>query len=157
DIVARPEQLKFPPLDYAAPKAADCRVVLAGGIPAYLVPDRDLPLVSIHVLMRLGPDLDPAGKEGVASTMINLLTRGGTTTRTATQVEDRVAFLGAVLDGGIGGAAGGPFGGAGVPIGGSEARVSLSLLSKDVDEGLDLLVDCLKNPAFQDDRFALRK
>src|SRR5438128_318427 len=58
---------------------------------------------------------------------------------------------------GSGGGGGGPFGGGGSPIGGSEARVTLNLLSKDLDEGLALLVDCLKNPAFQDDRLSLRK
>ena len=157
EIPARPEQLKYPPLTFNAPKAADYRVVLGGGIPAYLVPDRDLPLVTVNVLMRIGPDLDPAGQEGLAGTMVNLLTRGGTTTKSATQVEDRVASLGAVLDAGIGGGGGGPFGGGGAPIGGSEARVTLNLLSKDLDEGLALLVDCLKHPAFQDDRLSLRK
>src|SRR5439155_3986480 len=157
EIPARPEQLKYPPLTFNAPKAADYRVVLGGGIPAYLVPDRDLPLVTVNVLMRIGPDLDPAGQEGLAGTMVNLLTRGGTTTKSATQVEDRVASLGAVLDAGIGGGGGGPFGGGGAPIGGSEARVTLNLLAKDLDEGLALLVDCLKHPAFQDDRLSLRK
>ncbi|MEK7331112.1 MAG: insulinase family protein, partial [Candidatus Eisenbacteria bacterium] len=157
DIPARPEQLKFPPLTFAAPRAADYRVTLGNGVVAYLVPDRDLPLVTVNVLMRIGPDLDPAGKEGVAATMVNLLTRGGTTTRTAIQVEDRVAFLGAVLESGTGGGGGGPFGGGGPPIGGSESRATLNLLSKDIDEGLVLLVDCLKNPAFQDDRLTLRK
>jgi zinc protease len=155
DIPARPEQLKYPPLVFTAPKAAEYRVTLGNGVVAYLVPDRDLPLVTVNVLMRIGPDLDPAGKEGAAATMVNLLTRGGTTTRTATQVEDRVAFLGAVLDAGAGG--GGGFGGGGVPIGASESRATLSILSKDIDEGLGLLVDCLKNPAFQDDRLALRR
>jgi predicted Zn-dependent peptidase len=158
DIPARPEQLKFPPLSFAAPKAADYRVTLGNGVVAYLVPDRDLPLVTVNVLMRIGPDLDPAGKEGVAATMVNLLTRGGTTTRTATQVEDRVAFLGAVLDANLGGGGGGgPFGPGGPPISGSESRATLNILSKDIDEGLALLVDCLKNPAFQDDRLTLRK
>ncbi len=149
-IPARPEQLKFPPLVYPAPRAADHRVRLSDGIAAYLVPDRDLPLVTVTVLMRVGPDLDPAGKEGVAGTTIYLLTRGGTTTRSATQLEDRLAFLGATLDAAVGGATG-------APIGNSEARVTLNLLSKDIDEGLGLLVECLKNPAFQDDRLTLRK
>jgi len=157
DLPARPDQLKYPPLNYAAPKAADYRVSLPGGMVAYLVPDRDLPLITVHVLMRIGPDLDPPGKEGLAATMVNQLTRGGTTTRTATQVEDRVAFLGAQLESGTGGGGGGPFGGGGAPITGSESRATLNLLSKDIDEGLALLTECLRNPGFQDDRLSLRK
>ena len=31
DLPARPDQLKYPPLNYAAPKAADYRVTLPGG------------------------------------------------------------------------------------------------------------------------------
>ncbi|MBI1796989.1 MAG: insulinase family protein [Candidatus Eisenbacteria bacterium] len=155
-IAARPEQLKFPPLTYAPPKAADYRVKLGNGIIAYLVPDRDLPLTTVHVLMRVGPDLDPAGKEGLAAMTVYLLTRGGTSTRTATQIEDRVAFLGAQLESQQGGGGGG-FGGGGVPIGASESRATLNLLSKDVDEGLALLADCLQHPAFQDDRITLRR
>ena len=153
---ARPEQLQFPPLTYTPPKATEYRVTLSSGAVAYLVPDRELPLVTVNVLMRIGPDLDPAGKEGLAAAMVNLLTRGGTSTRTATQIEDRVAFLGAQLESQLGGGGGGFFGG-GVPIGPSESRATLNLLSKDIDEGLALLVDCLKNPAFQDDRLTLRK
>ena len=156
DIAARPEQLTFPPLTFNPPRAADDRVTLGNGIVAYLVPDRELPLVTVNVLMRIGPDLDPQGKEGLAGTMVNLLTRGGTSTRTAAQVEDRVASLGAQLESQMG--AGGPgFFGGGPPIGASESRVTLNLLSKDTDEGLGLLVDCLKNPAFQEDRFTLRR
>lgn len=157
DIVARPEQLKFPPLSFAPPRAADHRVTLSNGAPVYLVADRELPLITVHVLMRIGPDLDPAGKEGCAATMVHQLTRGGTGTRTATQIEDRVAFLGAQLESSTGGGGGGPFGGGGAPIGPTESRATLNLLSKDIDEGLALLVDCLKNPAFQDDRLTLRK
>ena len=156
DIPARPEQLTFPPLTFDPPKAADYRATLSNGAVAYLVPDRELPLITVHVLMRIGPDLDPAGKEGLVATMVNQLTRGGTSTRTATQLEDRVAFLGAQLESGTGGGGGGFFGG-GIPIGGSESRATLNLLSKDIDEGLALLVDCLKHPVFQEDRLTLRK
>jgi predicted Zn-dependent peptidase len=155
DLPAHPDQLKFPPLDYKPPRAQDYRVKLADGMVAYLVPDRDQPLVNIVVLMRVGPDLDPPGKEGAAATMVHLLTRGGTQTRTAEQIEDRVASLGAQVESQVGGGGGG-FLGFGVPITGSESFVSINLLAKDLDEGLALLVDCLKNPAFQEDRFKLR-
>src|SRR5512139_1979503 len=69
DIPDRPEKLQYPALRYAPPEASQVRVKLAGGIPAYLVPDHTLPLVNVVVLMRIGPDLDPVGKEGLAGTM----------------------------------------------------------------------------------------
>jgi zinc protease len=45
----------------------------------------------------------------------------------------------------------------GAPITGAESRVTLNLLTKDLDEGLALLTDCLKGAAFQEDRLKLRR
>lgn len=156
-IPARPEQLIFPPLSWDPPAAKDARVQLKNGIVAYLVPDRALPLVSVHVLMRIGADLDPACREGLAALAVGQLTRGGTARRSATAVEDAVSALGATLDAAVGGRGGGFMGMGGVPIGPAEARASLNLLSKDLDAGLALLVECLREPAFADDRLQLAK
>jgi zinc protease len=156
DLPARPEQLQYPPLKYSPPKAAEHRVKLPCGIPAYLAVDRAVPMVTVTVLTRLGPDLDPIGKEGLAATMAYLLTRSGTRTMTAEQLEERAAFLGAQLESGMGSGAG-MMGQGGVPITGTETRVTLNLLSKDLDEGLALLTACLQGAAFQEDRLQLRK
>ncbi|MHB8079626.1 MAG: M16 family metallopeptidase [Candidatus Krumholzibacteriia bacterium] len=156
-IPARPEQLTFPSLKYSPPDAKEARVELKNGIVAYLVPDHALPLVSVHVLMRIGPDLDPAGREGLASLMVGQLTRGGTAKRTATEVEDLVSALGATLDSAVGGRGGGFMGMGGVPIGPAEGRASIILLSKDLATGLALLAECLREPAFADDRLQLAK
>lgn len=156
DIPERPEGLRFPALQYAPPAPATYRAALAGGTPAYLVPDHTLPLINVTVIMRVGPDLDPAGKEGLASAMTYLLTRSGTATLTAEQLEERVAGLGAQLESG-GGAGGGMMGMGGVPISGAEVRVTLNLLSKDIDAGLALMSDCMRDAAFQEDRLTLRR
>ena len=153
----RPEGLQYPKLDFKPPRAADYRVKLANGMAAYLVPDRALPLVTVTVLMRVGPDLDPEGQEGLAATAMHLLTRSGTAAMTAEQLEERLAFLGAQLESGMGGGGGGMFGIGGVALSGAESRVTLNLLSKDLDEGLALLTACLKECAFQEDRLQLRK
>jgi zinc protease len=158
DIPAHPDQLRYPAFEYQAPRAAEHRIKLDNGIVAYVVPERSMPLVTVTVLMRAGADLDPAGKEGLAETAMHLLTRSGTTTRTAKDLEDRVAHLGAVLQSAVGGSGGfGPFGPSVPPVGPSEAYASINLLSKDLDEGLSLLVDCLKNPAWEPERLKLRK
>ena len=156
ELPERPERLQYPPLKFTPPRASEYRVKLANGVAAYLAPDRAIPLVSVTVLMRVGPDLDPAGKEGLASTMVYLLTRSGTRTMTAEQLEERLAFLGAQLESGMGGG-GGMMGQGGVPITGAESRVTLNLLTKDLDEGLALLTACLKGAAFQEDRLKLRR
>jgi len=158
DKPAHPNQLTYTPLAFDPPKAADFRVKLGAGPVAYLVPDRSVPLVSITVFMRIGPDLDPAGKEGLAATAMYLLARSGTRTRSAAALEERVGALGAQLSSNLGGGfgGGGP-GGGGAGIGVTEASASINLLSKDADEGLAILVECLKSPAWEAERLQLRK
>jgi zinc protease len=156
-IAARPDQLQFPALAYKPPSAADYRVKLGNGVIAYLVPDRTLPLVTVTVMLRVGPDLDPAGKEGLAAMTMNLLTRSGTPTRNTKALEDRVAALGARLTSDVGGGGGNPFFGGGVQVGPSEAYASINLLAKDVDEGIAILMECLRGPAWEAERVKLRK
>ena len=50
----------------ASVAGADIRVVLKSGPVAYVVPDRELPLVNIVVYVHTGTYLEPAGKEGLA-------------------------------------------------------------------------------------------
>ncbi|MFH1842122.1 MAG: pitrilysin family protein [bacterium] len=157
DIPDRPEGLKFPELQYDPPSAADYRATLDNGVVAYLVPDLSLPLVNIHVVMRLGPDQDPAGKEGLGGIMVRQLTRGGNAAFSAEELEDRVAQLGAQLTSGMGGGRRGMMGMGGIRTGPAESFVSLNLLAKDLDAGLELLVGCLKEPAFQEDRLQLAR
>ncbi len=141
-IADRPEKLTYPPLSYEPPAPAQFRVALKSGAIAYVVPDRELPLVNISVSVRVGDYLDPAGKEGLAKLTGYLLTRGGIQSKSAEDLEERLAFLAASLVSGTSESIG---------------TVSLNLLSKDVDEGLALLREVLTAPRFQADKIALRK
>jgi len=82
-IPDRPEKLTYPPLVYEPPVPEEFRVQLKNGPVAYVVPDRELPLVSIVVYVRTGSYLEPAGKEGLANLTGYLLVRGGTKSKTA--------------------------------------------------------------------------
>ncbi|HEY9172671.1 MAG TPA: pitrilysin family protein [Verrucomicrobiae bacterium] len=141
-IPDRPEKLTFPPLTYEPPSPAQFRVPLTSGPIAYVVPDRELPLVNISVLVRVGDYLDPEGKEGLAKLTGYLLTRGGIQSKSAEELEERLAFLAANLVSGTSDTLG---------------TVTLNLLSKDVDEGLALLREVLSAPRFQEDKVVLRK
>lgn len=142
DIPDRPEKLAFPPLAYEPPNAADYRVVLKTGPVAYVVPDRELPLVNIEILIRTGDYLVPPGKEGLADLTGYLLTRGGTRSKSAEDLEERMDFLAARLASGLGD---------------TQGSVGLNLLRKDLDEGLATLREVLTAPRFQADKLALRK
>jgi zinc protease len=141
-IPDRPEKLTFPPLVYEPPAPEKFRVQLASGPVAYVVSDRELPLVNLVVYARTGSYLEPAGKEGLADLTGYLLARGGTSSKSAEALEERIAFLAAQLNSGVGD---------------SQGSVSLNLLAKDLDEGLAILREVLAAPRFQDDKIALRK
>lgn len=142
DIPDRPEKLKYPQLNYSPPDAKQFRVVLKSGPVAYVVPDRELPLVNISILVHMGDYLDPVGKEGLADITGYLLARGGTKSKSAEDMEERLAFLAASLN---------------ATSADTQGSVSLNLLSKDLDEGFAILREVLTAPRFQDDKLALRK
>ena len=141
-VPPHPDKLTYPKFAYVPPTAKEYRAVLKSGPVAYVAEDRELPLVSISVTLRGGTYLDPSGKEGLADLAGYLLARGGTATKTAEQLEERLAFLAAQLNSSYG-----------IDRGG----VSLNLLAKDLDEGLAILREALTAPRFQDDKLKLRK
>ncbi|MEP6663624.1 MAG: pitrilysin family protein [Verrucomicrobiota bacterium] len=141
-IPERPEKLVFPELKYEPPTPADYRVQLKSGPVAYVVPDHELPLVNIVIYVRTGDYVVPEGKEGLAGITGYLLARGGTKSKTAEELEERLAFLAASLNSGVGD---------------TQGSVSLNLLSKDLDEGLEILREVLTAPRFQENKLALIK
>lgn len=139
-IPDRPEKLQFPTLSYAPPRADDYRIQLKSGPVVYLVPDHELPLVNLTVMIRVGAYLEPIEKTGLAEFTGHLLTRGGLENKTAEELEERLAFLAANLTS---------------SVGDDQGTVNLNLLSKDLDEGLDLLRKALSAPRFQADKLEL--
>ena len=142
DIPSRPEKLKFPELKYEPPKGFDYRVELKSGPVAFVVPNRELPLISISILVRTGKYNEPKGKEGLAAMTGYLLSKGGTKSHSAEALEERLAFLAAGLSSNIGDTSG---------------SVVVNLLSKDFEEGLAILREVLTVPRFQRDRVDLYK
>lgn len=141
-IPDRPEKLRFPPLHYQPPDPADYRVPLRTGPVAYIVPDRELPLVNLVIYVRTGQYVEPADKVGLAEMAGHLLARGGTASKTAEEFEEELDFLAAQLHSGIGE---------------TQGTVSLNLLAKDLDAGLALLREVLTAPRFQEDKIQLHR
>src|SRR5712675_1312211 len=77
-IPDRPEKLTFPALNYEPPAPEKFRVALKSGPVAYVVADRELPLVNIMVSVHTGQYLEPDGKQGLSDLTGYLLARGGT-------------------------------------------------------------------------------
>lgn len=142
-IPDRPEKIAVKPISFQVPKAKDARTKLKNGITAYLVPDpAGQPLVNLSLLVRGGSYLDPAGKEGASALLGTLLRTGGTVRTPADKLDERIDFLAANL---------------GASMGETSGSLSLNLLAKDLKEGLDLVMEILTEPAFQQDRLDLAK
>jgi zinc protease len=141
-IPAHPRDLKYTTLSFTPPKREQYRHVLSNGVVAYLVEDHDLPLVNVSTLIRTGSYLDPAGKEGLASLTGAQMRAGGTTSKTAEEFDEAADFLAATIS---------SF------IGGTQANATVNFLAKDIDQGLGLYFDMMKNPRFQEDRLKLAK
>lgn len=142
DIPPNPAALKFSPLDYAPPQRDKYRRTLSNGVVVYLVEDHDLPLVNVSALVRTGSYLEPSGEEGLAALTGGQIRAGGTTSKKAEEFDEAADFLAANISSGIGA---------------TQGTANLNCLSKDVDQGLALFFDMLKNPAFQQDRLDLAK
>ncbi len=141
-VPAHPRDLKFPPLEYTPPKASAYRQVFSNGVVGFFVEDHDLPLVDISVTIRVGPYLDPAGKEGLAAAVASQLRAGGTARYKAEEFDEEADFLAAEISSGMGRASG---------------SASVNFMSKDIDKALELFFEMLRNPAFQQDRLELFK
>ncbi|HUR38824.1 MAG TPA: pitrilysin family protein [Planctomycetota bacterium] len=137
DIPDHPEKLKYPALTFEVPDAAKLRTTLSTGTPAYLVEDPALPMVDLRIFIRGGSFGEPRGKAGVAELTADLMRTGGTATRDPNAVDEEIDFLAANVAVGV------------EDLNGS---ASLSILSKDLDKGLAILMDLLRNPAFRQDK-----
>ena len=107
-------------------------VTLPNGLTVVVSPKHKLPMVAISVRVKVGSVNDPEDKAGLAAMTVRLLDKG-TTQRTALAIADEIDFLGAHLEANAGGTGG---------------TISLSVLAKDVERGLDLLADVLQHPRF---------
>ena len=135
------KKLKYPPLrQVQIPEPL--RFQLGNGMIVYLLEDHTLPLIEGSVLVRTGSQYDPPSKVGLASLTGEVMRTGGTTTKTGDEIDEMLEKVGASVETYIGTTSGG-------------AR--LSVLKEDIDMGLNVLADLLKNPAFRDDKIELAK
>lgn len=139
-IPERPEGIQYKAMDFQVPNAEAMRETLSNGAVVYVLEDRSLPKVDLAIYTRAGSFWEPKGKEGLAALTGVLMRTGGTKSRAPEQLDEELDFLAAELA---------------VAIGDTQATASLSVLSKDLDKGLEILFDVLKNPAFAQEKFDL--
>ncbi len=108
------------------------RRVLDNGLTVLVVPKHDLPLVSVHVVLKSGSAADPRARPGLAGFVAEML-KAGTKTRSASAIAEEVENHGATLN-----------------IGVDEDTTSLTFtaLTSNYQPVLDVATDVLLHPAF---------
>ena len=110
---------------------------LPNGLEVWLVQNHELPIVSMNLVFKSGGSADPAGKPGIASITSGLLNTG-TKTRSAVEISNQLADIGATLNPGAGW---------------DSSTVSLQTLTKNLDRALDIYSDVVVNASFPDREF----
>jgi predicted Zn-dependent peptidase len=138
----KPSDLKYPVLKYEPPDPKAFRTVFANGLRGYIQEDHNLPLFNITAQVNFGKLSIPKDKQGLDGIMGETLIKGGTKTKDGAVIEDRVDFLGGTLN---------------FFVGERTSTLSLSVLSRDMDEGLAIFFDVLMNPEFREAPLNLAK
>jgi predicted Zn-dependent peptidase len=131
--VPDPREMTFPALRISPPLPE--RVVRGNGTVMHLIPDREVPLVDVQVMIRTGSALDPKDKVGLAGLTGRVLRTGGSRLHSGSSLSEKLDGMGAVLE---------------TSIGWESGRASLSVLSGDVEKGIELLAEILRYPRFEE-------
>jgi zinc protease len=114
---------------------------LPSGLRMVAVSHHEQPVVSIRLLVGAGSSLDPKGKTGLAHLTASLLDQG-TTTASASQLNDEIDFIGA---------------GMGAGAGTDLSYVSVLVMKDSFDRGLQILSDLARHPAFLPEEIARQR
>jgi zinc protease len=136
----RPEQLVYPPLSFAIPAVEQHR--LANGMRLYLREDSELPLVQVTAMVGSGFLAAPRQLSGFDDLFATTLRTGGTGSTAAADLEARLDLLAANLSSSMG-----PY----------ATQLDLSVRRDDLREGLAILADLLRQPAFAADKLELAR
>jgi len=130
----------FSTLEFKPPKTE--RVVLSNGMVLHMLENHELPIIQISALVKIGDEWDPPAKRGLAELTGGVWRAGGTKNVPPDELDSRLDFIGA---------------GIGTSIDRKNGEISLSVLTKDIDEGLTLFADIIRNPTFDQKRFEVAK
>ena len=102
-IPAHPRDIAFPELDFTPPAGAEYRHELSNGVPVYVVPSHEFPLISLSFTFKGGEYLMDKSQAGLNAALGGQMRRGGTTTVKPDELDERLDFLAANLGTFVGG------------------------------------------------------
>jgi zinc protease len=129
--LADPRRMTFPSVPLPEPEVT--RVTLDNGMVLYLLPDRSLPLIHVHALIRTGQVYEPADRIGTYALAGSLLREGGAGDLDPDAFDDALAFA-AIQMGSV--------------VSSEAAGASLDTLTRTFPEALDRFADMLRRPRF---------
>jgi zinc protease len=128
------------PTPYHFPSVAT--KTLPNGLKVFVVSDRREPSVAARlIIFSAGGIDDPAGSPGVSQMTANLLTQG-TKRRSAQDIADAIDFVGGQLT---------------AQAGKDATTITLNVVKKDLNLGLDLMSDVVLHPAFKPEELDRRR
>lgn len=136
----RPDQLRYPPLQFDFPEVAVDR--LANGARIYLKEDHELPLVNLSLMVEGGSIYDPLDKTGLSELFGQALATGGSGEMSADAVEAELEGMAAGLS---------------VNSGFYGYTINLSVHRRDLKRSLEILTELLRDPRFDQQRFELAR
>ena len=129
----------------SAPKIAIIPAVkekkLANGLTVAVVERKNVPLVTIQLLVKSGASSENMNQAGLANMTTSLLTKG-TTTRSATEIAEQMEFLGGSINTGAGW---------------NNSNVIVNVMSDKLDQALTIMSDVVLNPTFKQEEIDLLK
>lgn len=111
---------------------------LKNGLRVILAESHKLPLVGVEMVVRTGNGANPPDRAGLADLVADMLDEG-TATRSATEIAEEIAQLGATLS---------------TNATWDASSLSVSALTENIDRALDVWADVLLQPAFSEDDLA---
>lgn len=118
--------LSLPPIE---------KTKLSNGLEVWMVEQKELPIVSMNLVLKTGSAGEASDRTGVASMTASLLD-DGTKTRSAVEINNQLQAIGV--------------GGVNVGSGFDSTTISMQTLTKNLDQALDIYADVIMNPIFPD-------
>lgn len=133
----RPDDLEFEPLRWSMQTPA--RISLESGIQIYHQNNAELPLVDITLMFGVGSSVENSTNAGLMQLFARALENGGTREISASEFDARLDALAINLN---------------VDSGPYTTAVRMSLMKEDLQKGMELLAQLVRNPGFDPERFA---
>ncbi len=137
DIPSHPSALSFDELVFTPPVASEFRHELSSGVPVFMAPSDEFPLVTITLSFQGGAYMEPEGKAGLAAMTGAMIRTGGSATMSPSDLDEEFDFMAANVS---------------VGIGDRTASASINSLTSNFNEAFGLFMDMVRNPRFDAER-----